>query len=103
MKNEFGRNTWGRKGVGDILGFRLTSLYAWITLMGLKAATLIAIIGLTISFLMLLVQHFELVEFDWSANASDEGIPGRTFNLILNLSLFAPLINFFVSLYRNQK
>jgi hypothetical protein len=71
--------------------------------MGLKTATLIAIIGLTISFLMSFADSFELVELDWSADASNGGIPGRAFYLIVNLLHYTPLVNFFVSLYRNQK
>jgi hypothetical protein len=73
------------------------------TLMGLKTATLIAIIGLTTSFLMVLADNFKLVELEWSANASDGGIPGETFWRIHTLLFHTPLINFFVSLYRNQK
>jgi len=73
------------------------------TLMGLKTATLIAIIGLTTSFLMVLADNFKLVELEWSANASDGGIPGETFWMFHNLLFYTPLINFFVSLYRNQK
>ena len=64
--------------------------------MGLKTATLITIIGLTISTLMDFAVRLGLVvirDFDSS----------RLYFSISLLLFSLPLINFFVSLYRNQK
>lgn len=75
-------------------------------MMKLKTATLIAIIGLTISCLMYFARQFELVELDYSTKWKDVlvgKIWAKPYVSIQLLLWYLPLVNFFVSLYRNQK
>lgn len=64
--------------------------------MHLKTATLIAIIGLSVSFLMMMLGNLGVVNLP-SVEAS------RIYYGVVNGLLCLPLINFLISLYLKQK
>ena len=64
--------------------------------MPLKIATLIAIIGISAAFLMVLSANLGMIGFD-------SAVKLRTYNLTSTCLSYLPLINLFLSLYLKQK